>query len=221
MVATLGDLDVGSVSRRCQDARRGLVVEIVGEVGNGAIPGIARKSPVLAPVVTFRPRSQDGERACVARSLGNACRSQNLLQFARADDRIHLRNILSNLVAKAFHQTAGDDQFSGLPVHLVFRHFQDGVHRLLLCAADERACVDHDHVGIFCGMRQLGTSLSQHAHHDLAIHEVLGATQADEANLGGSVPLRGRGNVFFLGHLEVVQHLQEYHYLNIWGLRGR
>ena len=38
MIAAFGNLDVGHVSRRGEDARRGIVVEIVGQIADGAVP---------------------------------------------------------------------------------------------------------------------------------------------------------------------------------------
>ena len=74
---------------------------------------------------------------------------QNGFQFSRSNDRVHFRNVLLNIVAETLHQAAGDHQLPGAPGGLVLRHFQDGVDRLLLGAGDERAGVDHDHVGFF------------------------------------------------------------------------
>ena len=110
-------------------------------------------------------------------------RRQNLFQFTRAHDRVHFRNILANVVAKAFDQASGDDQFAGAAIGLVARHLQNGVHGFLLRAGDERTGVDHDDIGIFGARNQLGSGLRQHAHHDFAIHQILGAAQADEADL--------------------------------------
>ena len=74
----------------------------------------------------------------------------------------------------------------------VLRHLQDGVYRFLLGRVDERAGVYHDDVGIFGAGREFGTGVSEHTHHDLAVDEVLGATEADKADFrtfGQSVSL--------------------------------
>ena len=63
--------------------------------------------------------------------------SENALQFAGADHGIDFRNILLNLVAEAFHQAAGYDQFLGTPCRLVPRHLEDGIDRFLLGTVDE------------------------------------------------------------------------------------
>jgi hypothetical protein len=47
MIATFGDFDVGGISRRGQDARRVIVVKIVGQIGDGAVPGIAGEAALL------------------------------------------------------------------------------------------------------------------------------------------------------------------------------
>ena len=48
MIAALRDLDVGGVSRRSQNARRGFVVEIVWQIGDCAVPTFARKTALAA-----------------------------------------------------------------------------------------------------------------------------------------------------------------------------
>ena len=109
------------------------------------------------------------------------CR-ENSFQFARANHRVNFRNVLLNLVAETFDQAARNHQFLGAAGGLVLGHLQDGVYRFLLGAGDKRAGVDHDHVGFFGAGDQCRPGLGEHAHHDLAIHEVFGAPQAYKAN---------------------------------------
>ena len=73
-------------------------------------------------------------------------------------------------------------------------HFQDRVDRFLLGAFDERAGIDDDDVGIFGARGQFGSGPRQQAHHDFAVHQVLGAAQADEAHLLRAIGLRAFGN---------------------------
>ncbi len=82
-------------------------------------------------------------------------RRQNGFQFSRSDHRVDFRNVLTNLVAETLHQAARDHQLPGAAVGLVLGHLQDGVDRFLLGAGDERAGVDHDHVGVFGAGDQL------------------------------------------------------------------
>src|SRR5208283_185076 len=113
-----------------------------------------------------------------------------------ADYRVHFRNILLNLVSKAFYQAAGYNQALGLAGGLVTRHFKDGIDRFLLGAGDKGTGVDDDHVGIFGRWSQLSPGLRQNAHHDLAIDEVLGAAQAYKADFEGSRRRASSGDRF-------------------------
>ncbi len=67
MVAAFGNLDVGGVAGRGQDARRVIVVKIVGEIGDGAIPGVARRS-----VLCWRRWSPSGREVRMLNGLGFA-----------------------------------------------------------------------------------------------------------------------------------------------------
>ena len=110
---------------------------------------------------------------------------EDLLQLAGADHGVNFRNVLLDFVAIALDQASGDDQLLRFAGDLVLRHFEDRVHRLLLGGVDERAGVDHDDVGVFGAGGDLGAALREQAHHDFAVHQVLGTTEADEANFLG------------------------------------
>src|SRR5437660_12481265 len=58
MIAAFGDFDIGRGSRRGQHAGRMVVVKVVGQVGDGAVPGIAREAPLCAAMVPLGPRGQ-------------------------------------------------------------------------------------------------------------------------------------------------------------------
>ena len=77
-------------------------------------------------------------------------RFQDRLQLAGADDRVDFGNVAADLVAVALHEAAGDDQLAALcrHSHLVPRHLQDRVDRLLLGRVDEAACVDDQNLGV-------------------------------------------------------------------------
>ena len=64
----------------------------------------------------------------------------------------------------------------------VFGHFENGVHRFLLRRLDEAAGVDDQDVGIVGARREFVAVARENAHHHLAIHEVFGASQADESD---------------------------------------
>ena len=102
MIAAFGDLDVSRVLRRGQQARRVLVVEIVGQVGDGAVPGVAWRSGRVRGGIAFGTRSA-GSLKGLRRALDGVGTSrrrrdrirevrqrQDLLQLAGADHRVHL-----------------------------------------------------------------------------------------------------------------------------------
>src|ERR1700686_3555092 len=95
---------------------------------------------------------------------------------------------------KAFDQASCNHQPLRLAAALVPRHLQDRVNRFLLSAANKRAGIHPDHVGICRVRSQLGPRLRQHAHHHLAIHKVLRAAQANEPHLGRNLGRNLGGN---------------------------
>ena len=68
--------------------------------------------------------------------------------LAGAEHSVDLRNLGPQLLAVPLGQAAGDDERPAASVLLVLRHLEDGVERLLLGGVDERAGVDHEHVGL-------------------------------------------------------------------------
>ncbi len=105
------------------------------------------------------------------------------LDFTGSHHRIHFRHLLENLLAKAFHQAAGNNQFLRRAEFLVLRHLQNGVHRFLLRRLNKAARVYHQHFRLIRARRQLIPFARKNAHHHLAIHEVLRASQADKSDL--------------------------------------
>ena len=85
MVAAFVDLDVSGVTRSGQNARGGIVVQIIGQ-GSG-MRAVYRQIRAQLALARF----------------------QNLFHFASADHRVHFRNLLANIVAIALHHAAGDD----------------------------------------------------------------------------------------------------------------
>ena len=53
MIAALSDFDIGGISGRGENAGRVVVVKIVGQIGDGAIPGIAGEAALGAAVIGF------------------------------------------------------------------------------------------------------------------------------------------------------------------------
>ncbi len=107
---------------------------------------------------------------------------QNRFQLSCADHGIHFRHILADLVAIALHQAAGHDQLARIAGDFVLGHLQDGVDRFLLGFIDERAGVHHQDVRRLGTVRNLRPGPVKQAHHDLAVDQVFGATQAYKAN---------------------------------------
>jgi len=226
VVASLGDLDVGRRSRRSQNARRLVAVEILGQSGGCAVPLFARESalPLAQIALSARLRNlladlagmgvlvdgagcaadEDVEgRGCVRRrgGRGQSGGGEDVFQFAGADDGIDLGNVALNLVAIALDQTASDDQPLRLAAvgDLVLHHFKDRVDRFLLGRFDEAACVDDQNLRILGVWGQLAASAVEQAHHNLGIHQILRAAQRDEAHLGPRGFMRhGQGGI--LGH---------------------
>lgn len=115
---------------------------------------------------------------------------QEFFQLARAYDGIDLRNIFADLLSEALDQASGDDEFFRLAGSFMTGHFEDGINRFLLGAVDKRAGVDDDDIGVLGAAGEFSSRASQQTHHDFAIDQVFGATQADEAHFLGSCRMR-------------------------------
>jgi hypothetical protein len=101
-----------------------------------------------------------------------------------ADDRVHFRHLLQNLRAITFDQAARHDQFFCRAEFLVLRHFKNGVHGLFLRRFNKAARIDDQNFRFIGARRQFVAFVRKDTHHHLAVHEVLGASQADESDLG-------------------------------------
>ena len=66
-------------------------------------------------------------------------------------------------------------------------HLEDGVDRFLLGRVDEGAGVDDEDIGGFGVGGDARAGAVEQAHHDLAVDEVFGAAEADEADAQGFV----------------------------------
>src|SRR5262249_28899648 len=117
------------------------------------------------------------------------------------EGRVDLGYLLPELGVVALRQAAGDHQALGAAGFLLARHLQHGVDRLLLGPVDERASVDDDDVRLL-GVRREGIAaaleLSQHL---LAVDEVLGTLQGDEADgLRAQLALLSGGESIWFPH---------------------
>ena len=131
---------------------------------------------------TGRQNHERGIALCGGRRWCQSGCGENLFQFAGSNDGVDFRNVLLDLVAEAFDQASGDDEFFRVAAGFVGSHLEDGVDRFLLRAFDEGAGVDDDDVSVFRAASQFGSGARQQAHHDFAVDQVLGAAEADEAD---------------------------------------
>ena len=162
VVAALGDLDVDGVSRAGEHPRDLMVVQIGGRSARGG-----------PPVATLAP---DGVR--------------HPPEVVESEEGVHLWQLLPELLRVALHETTchyKPPTGSGL---LEPGHLEDRVDRFFPGGLDESAGVDHEDLGGGGIRRDHHPVLSEGAHHDLGVHQVLGATQGDEAHLDGSAGCR-------------------------------
>src|SRR5947209_17362552 len=110
MIATFGDLDVSRAGAARQNTRSALIVKVIGQVANGAIPGVARKAAGALASVAFGPRIQNRKWRLLRTGIQSGS-GKNTFQFTSTHHRIDFRNIFLDLVAITLNQTAGDDQF--------------------------------------------------------------------------------------------------------------
>ena len=120
MVATLGDFDISRIAGRGQDSRRAIVVEIVGQIGDSAVPGIALEAALFAAMIALgsgsaelRAKILNGLAVCGGAAIPAAARIS--LQLSGANYRVDLGNIPANLIAEPLDQTAGNHQALGRP----------------------------------------------------------------------------------------------------------
>src|SRR5439155_14001084 len=92
-------------------------------------------------------------------------------------------NLGLQLIAISFRQTACDDELLARAALLVLGHLQNRVDGLLFGGIDERAGIDHEHVGARCIVRDLVPRVAGQTQHDLGVDEVLGTAEGEKANL--------------------------------------
>ena len=113
----------------------------------------------------------------------------DLAQLVEPDEAVDLRDLALELVAVAVHHAAGDEELRAGAALLARRHLEDGVDRLALRLVDEGAGVDDHGLGRVGVGHDLVAATRELAEQDLAVDEVLGAAEADQADGGGT----GRG----------------------------
>ena len=171
VIASLGDLHIGGV--RGGEADTGRVV--VGDVGGS--PGDLDKR--LFPFLIEQP---------VKEGTGP-------LDLVEAHERVDLGKLRGKIGGIALREAAADDEFlAGLrPVETATVRLQDGPDALFLGGIDEAAGIHQNHVG-FVGLGgEFVTMTLGISKHDLRIDEVLGAAEADEADLAALLGGSGGG----------------------------
>jgi hypothetical protein len=104
------------------------------------------------------------------------------------------------ILGEPLGHAAGDDQLlllAALGHAAVLVHLEDVADGFLLGGVDEGAGVDDDHVGLFGLRNDLHARLMKMPDHDLAIDEILGATERDETDFdhGGTIRDAGREGI--------------------------
>jgi hypothetical protein len=160
-IAAFGDLDVRGVCGADTHARRFVVVDVRGRVGD------------LNHRQFFSRLRRRAEDFCDRRKI------------ARAQDVIDLGDIFDEVAGVALREAAGDDELS-LRRLLVLGHLEDRVDALFFGGVDERAGVDDDDVGIVRRVDQRVPGRFDLAEHELGIDLVLRATERDEVDLHAS-----------------------------------
>ena len=120
---------------------------------------------------------------------------EDVFEFAGTDHRVDLGDVFLDFVAIALDQASGDDQLLRFSMGLVASHLEDGVDRFLFGRVDEGAGIDDQHVGSGGIVGDARAGVVEQAHHDFAVDEVLGATEADESDPQGFV-VNGFGGGF-------------------------
>ena len=96
------------------------------------------------------------------------------------DKMVNLRTIDQKFFFLPFGQAARDDYPAQIALLFELQHFVDRRERLVPRLLDETAGVDHREVGTLRIVDQLVSVQLQHAEHAFAVHQVLGAAEADE-----------------------------------------
>ena len=153
VVTALGDLEIGILLRRRQDAAR-----------------LVQRGADVVEALIFLP-VQDLLR-----------RVDNVVIRARAEHTVDLRHLVHDLLLIALGQTAGDENLPDTALLFERAHGQNVVDGLFLGRIDETAGVD-DHQLHPIGVRQNFISgLPQQIEHLLGVDLIFGTTERDHAD---------------------------------------
>ena len=83
-----------------------------------------------------------------------------------ADNRVHLRHLVKQILGIALAQAAGDDEFPMRVLFFIFGHLEDGIDGFRLSAFDEAAGIDDDHIGVCRIVGNSPVPFLDEAHHD-------------------------------------------------------
>ncbi len=100
-------------------------------------------------------------------------------------ERVDLGDLFRQLLLVQLHQAAGDHHAPHVALLLHGDILKHRVDALFPSRVDEATGVDDDHVRIFGLGDQANASPVEVTHHDLAVHQVLGAAQGDQAHGAG------------------------------------
>ncbi len=186
MIAALGDLDVRRPARRRQHARRVLVVEIVGKIGDGAVPLLAGEASFLRACRGFRPARQDHERRVAVRGRRPMPAAARMLSSSPVPTTASTSGMFFwiSLRKRSTRQPA-TTSFLARPAALC-----RAISRMVLtdscCAVsmNEQVLTTMTSASSARGVISAPARATQ-AHHHLAVHQVLGTAQADEADFHG------------------------------------
>ena len=156
IVATLGHLDVGDVRRGGTNPGGSVVVE-----PGDRLVGAERRGPPLGSDQDIR----------------------NPFDLVEPEDRVDLGDLTCELARVPLRQASGHHQSPAPAAVLELRQLEDGVHSLLLRRTNEPAGVHHERLRL----RQIGCHLEsaagEDACHDLAVEQVLRASEAHQPHL--------------------------------------
>ena len=116
-----------------------------------------------------------------------AADSDEARDLAEADDVVNLRDGLAQRLPVALGEAPSDDQPPALAGLLEVGGLPDKIERFLLRLLDEAAGVDDDDLRVLNVGADDAAGLGDAPHEPLGIHEVLGATQADDTDGFGQV----------------------------------
>ena len=113
-------------------------------------------------------------------------RGDDRVELVESDERVDLGKLPAQFLGVPLDEAPGDDDAAHRARALERRRLEDRLDRLLARVLDERARVDHDHVGLG-GIGDEGASGPvEVAEHDLGVDEVLRAAEAHDPDARGA-----------------------------------